>query len=203
MTKLLPILIFATFNVIALSGCATSGSWAYSSGAESSKTDKENDSALVKTSWGSIKIFPKQINNWGLNVEVAIQNTSNKTIQFDSNSIKIQNSDGQILDPMNEQALKPRIAKATTLAGIVVDVYDTNSSTYNSAHASVTDNVFKSLIKSGDIPSHSSRTGMLYFDETKFKGNFQIRIAASLVGKEKIISFNYLEKKNSSQQLEN
>lgn len=159
-----------------LIGCATptKNIWKFESGAEAYTNEKPNDSAIIKTNYGSIKILPSGIDNYfGLTIQVIIENSSNETIKYDYKNIKLQTVDKEIIDPSDEEILKANLAHVVGSAGLISGG---GPLAQNNVNAEMWGKLKATMLVSGEIPPNSVKKGIIFYSQNTTPMNFTIRV---------------------------
>lgn len=171
-------------------GCAFGqvGQWTHKSGGTATKVAKDGDSVIMQIPAGTIQIEPFGVNDqYGFNIKVNINNTSEKLLSYKHTDFKIQNADGEIFDSLDEAAVQNLVNGSVAQAGIYAGG---NALTQASVNSSMWSEIKAKLITAGDIPSHSKKTGVLYFPKAAAMGLVKFRIDARLAGTEKTAEFS-------------
>lgn len=174
-------LLLATVAVASLSACTTTerGLWTHKSGGIAHTVNKPNDSAVVQTRFGGVVILPSSISDeMGLGIQYHFKNASKNSASFRIDDLKLQLSDGQIVEPMSELQLRDRIAGKLGRSSTTAKVWA---------------NIQPNILRSGEVLSDSAKTGLVFYPVTDTKGPFKIRIN-NIVKDEVSVEFSSLKK---------
>lgn len=167
--------IFVVMISVLFVGCGTPkmGLWKHQSGGEVYTTDKSQDTAIVKTEFGVIKIQPYSLNDaYGFVVKVWIENSSDKSVSYKYSDFKIQNQSGEMYDPLDEESIKAAVEGSVSNAALIA------GGSYG-MQTGVTANIWRQIksqmLLNGEVPSKATKSGAIYFAKQAASGVITFR----------------------------
>ncbi len=180
--------IISVLSSALLAGCGLpqKGLWKHKSGGEALTIDQPNDSAILSTEFGRIKIQPFFVNSaYGFVVKVWIENTSSKPVSYKFSDFKVQNQAGEIFDALDEDGVKSSVEGNV---GMLNAGMGASYGTQAGVASTVWKDLKNDLITKGEVPSNATKTGRVYFPKNSSLGVLKIRIA-NLEKQELVVSF--------------
>lgn len=158
-------------------GCGTPkmGLWKHQSGGDVFATDRPQDSALLQTEFGRVRVQPYSLNDaYGFVVKVWIENTSDKPVSYKYSDFKVQNQSGEIFDPFDEDAVKAAVVASVGNAALIAGgSYGMQSG----VSADIWRKTKEQMLLVGSIPPKSTKAGSLFYSKRAVGGLFSIRIS--------------------------